>query len=159
MVRFLVCPAILILSAGFASADTAHVYCSFEETQGLVICIRGNEARPVFRYEVHNPDVGSLTGLSSDGKEPSNANKEQCRINAENFRRDDLESKLNSSLEGLRAQAEVIRAASESNLAVYKQIMVVYDALFERYKAGVQAYQNALKACRVTPYDVRPDRV
>jgi hypothetical protein len=157
MTRLFLCAIVVAFCPGLASAQSSDVFCKFDETQGLVICIQGNESRPVFRYAITDTDVGMLSKLSSE-KKPSTSDRKQCRLLAEEFRSAELEGKLNNSIEGLRVQAESIRDASEENLAVYKQIMVVYDALFGRYRNGLQAYQNAVKACHVTPYDVRPDR-
>lgn len=148
----------LLLGAcpGVSGAQTTSVFCNFDDGQGLVLCIKGSESEPIFRYHVASADMGMLAGLSSvDG---TKTNEERCRIRAEDFRVQQLEGKLNNSIEDLRITAESIRSASETNLSLYKQIMVVYDALVDRYKNGIQAYQSFIKACHVTPYDVRPDR-
>jgi hypothetical protein len=161
MPRLLLCAILVGLYPSLASGQTADVFCRFDDTRAVVICIQGDESRPVFQYEIAYLGVGMLSRLSSttDGSLPTNMDRERCRILAERFRTQQLEGKLNSSLEGLRVKAESVRAASEDNLVLYKQIMLIYDALFGRYKGDLQAYQDAVKSCHVTPYDVRPDRI
>jgi hypothetical protein len=161
MLRLFACALVVGLCPSLVSAQTANIFCKFDDTQGVVICIQVDERQPIFRYEISYPDIGMLSNLASsaDGTVPARADRERCRTLAEGFRAEQLEGKLNSSLEGLRVKAEGVRAASESNLILYKQIMLVYDALFGRYKSGLQAYQDVIKTCHVTPYDVRPDRI
>jgi hypothetical protein len=161
MTRLFLCAIVIGFCPSLASGQTADVFCRFDDTQGVVICIQGDESRPIFRYEIAYSGIGMLSKLSSTGggSVPASADRERCRMLAEGFRVQQLEGKLNSSLEGLRMQAESVRAASEDNLVLYKQIMLVYDALFGRYKSGLQAYQDAVRTCHVTPYDVRPDRI
>jgi len=143
-----------------ASAETADIFCRFDDGQRLVICIQGDESHPVFQYEIADPNAGMLSKLSSsgDGKTTASSDRERCRTLSESFRVQQLEG-FNSSLEGLRVKAEGVRETSEDNLVLYKQIMLIYDALFGRYKSGLQSYQTAIKTCHVTPYDVRPDRI
>jgi len=160
MPRLFVCAIFALFCPSLASAQTVDIFCRFDDTQGLVICIQGDESHTIFQYEIADPNAGMLSKLSSsgDGRTSANADRERCRSLAENFRAQQLEG-LNSSLEGLRAKAEGVRETSESNLILYKQIMLVYDALFGRYKSGLQSYQSAIRTCHVTPYDVRPARI
>jgi hypothetical protein len=158
MVRLFAWAIFVAFFPGLASAQTPDVFCRFDDTQSLVICIQGDERRPVFRYEIVDADLGMLAkpSLPPDQKTSASIDREGCRMIAESVRVQELEAKLNNSLEALRVQAEMVRASSEDNLALYKQIMVIYDALLGRYRNGVQAYQNFVKGCYVTPYPVRP---
>jgi hypothetical protein len=158
MVRLFAGAIFVALGPGLASAQTPDVFCRFDDTQRVVICVQGDERRPVFRYEIADADLGMLekAALPADQKSSAGSDREACRILAESVRLQQLEAKLNNSLEALRTQAEMVRASSEDNLALYKQVMIIYDALLGRYRNGVQAYQNFVRGCYVTPYPVRP---
>jgi hypothetical protein len=160
MLRVIVCALFIGVWPSFALAQAPHIFCRFDDSPSVVVCIDGDESNPVFHYEIADADVGLLAKLSSSitGRVAAGA-QEQCRAQAEEFRTRQLEDKLNNSLEGLRTQAESIRASSDANLLLYKQIMLVYEALLARYKSGLQTYQNSVRACHVTPYEVRPDRI
>lgn len=151
---------VISLWTELAAAQSANFFCQFQDSENAVICIKAGDTNPVFRYGMPNLEIGQLNTLSSAEKTTQEEiGRERCRHQAERFRTRELEDRFNASLEGLRVTAEDVRASSETNLLLYKQIMFVYDGLFGRYKAGLQAYQDALKTCRVTPYDVRPDRI
>jgi hypothetical protein len=159
MARIIACVIVLIFFPNLAASQSAKALCGFDDSEGIVTCEQ--ESRPVFRYEIAYPDVGMLSKLASTNTETSvaRADRERCRTAVEGFRAEQVEAKFNAAIEGLRLQAETVREASQDNLMLYKQIMLVYDALVGRYKNCVQAYQDVVKTCHVTPYVVRPDRV
>ncbi|MBR0740868.1 hypothetical protein JQ581_28425 [Bradyrhizobium liaoningense] len=157
MTRLIACAVLFVgLHSSLASGQSLEVFCQYDDTLGLVKCLRAGDPSPVFQYDLPPLDGGMLIGLAD--KNTSRLDVENCRKLTEKFRNSELEEKLNNSLEKLRAAAEDVRAAAPDNLALYKQLMFVYDGLFGRYKNGLQSYQTSLRSCRITPYPVRPDR-
>jgi hypothetical protein len=160
MTRLIICAMFLGFLPTLAFGQSTKVLCGFDDELGIVVCEQ--ESRPVFRYEISNPDTGILSRLSAsaDKRTLASSDRERCRTAGEGFRAEQVEGKFNAALEGLRRQAEDVRSASEGNLILYKQIMLIYDGLFGRYRNSLQAYQDFVKTCRhVTPYDVRPDKI
>lgn len=156
MTRLILCAIFAVFFPNLAPAQVAK--CGFDDVLRMVSC--DQESRSVFQFGIDYPDVGTLSKLnSSKDKKAAGGDRERCRVFVEGFRTQKVEQKFNASLEKLRVQAESIRSASEDNLVLYKQIMLVYDALFGRYKDCVQAYQDVVKTCYITPYEVRPDRI
>jgi hypothetical protein len=104
-------------------------------------------------------NIANLATLASDDQARGDGSvREKCRRQTEKFREEDLENRFNPSLEDFRLAAEGVRRQSEANVPLYRQLLIVYDALSERYQRALEAYKQANRACRITPFPTRPDR-
>jgi len=147
----------IALLPSYAPAKNSAYFCQFEDTEGVVRCVKAGDANPVFTHVIAAINIIVLSSLSSVPT-PTASTAERCRLRTEQFREEEIEGTFRPSIEGLRSRAEDIRDESQ-NIDLYNQIMNVYYALLGRYQNGLSAYREAIRTCsRVTPYETRPNR-
>lgn len=160
MRRFVLVAAAVSLCPGLASGQGSDFFCKLNDANATVVCVEMGNPAPVFTYAIPTLDVASLSALASESEanERTRQAGETCRLRTEKFREEKLETNFNGALEALRKRAENVRRESQRNLNLYKQIISVYHGLRDRYGSALQAYRDANKSCRTTPYPTRPVR-